>query len=112
MVVKAGLVSHRRPDGTPPVIASPRPADAEIAASDEGYIVSAHSPCTAEACEAGDGAPTAQDWLRYFAVEVHKLAYTIGGGGGEHALLLLSEQMVACAKEACGGNGSSSRRGG
>ncbi|KLO27166.1 hypothetical protein ABH37_19190 [Mycobacterium haemophilum] len=69
-------------------------------------MTTAYSSFTSEASDASHAAPTAQDWLRYFAIEVHKLAYTMVDGAGEHALLLLAERMTACAQESCGGSES------
>jgi hypothetical protein len=38
--------------------------------------------------------------LRNYAVEIHRLAYTLPGGVGEHDLLGLSGRMRATADEA------------
>jgi hypothetical protein len=38
--------------------------------------------------------------LRQFAIDVHRLGYSLDGGAGERECLLLSERMLAAVKQA------------
>ncbi|WP_205878935.1 hypothetical protein [Mycobacterium camsae] len=101
MAATTGLLPHRPGKATQLVVASPLPQSASAVNHATGNSATADPPLSSEAVGPSETAPTALDWLRYFALEVRKLAYTISAGAGEHALLQLSEQMTARANESC-----------
>ncbi|VAZ69571.1 hypothetical protein LAUMK40_05734 [Mycobacterium kansasii] len=101
MGATTGLLPYRPRNAAQPVVASPLPQSAPAANGAPRNSTTADPPPGREAVSPSETAPTALDWLRYFALEVRKLAYTISAGAGEHALLQLSEQMTARANESC-----------
>lgn len=100
MGATTGLLPHRPGKATQLVVAPPLPQSASAVSRATRNSATADPPLN-EAVGPSETAPTALDWLRYFALEVRKLAYTISAGAGEHALLQLSEQMTARANESC-----------
>lgn len=99
MGATTGLLPHLPGKATQLVVALPLPQSASAVNRATRNGATADPPLGSEAVGPSETAPTALDWLRYFALEVRKLAYTISAG--EHALLQLSEQMTARANESC-----------